>query len=115
MRGLLADVVDRGAELLGRGGDCFDAHRRFAGGLLGDLDALVGLPRHRGQAVRGGAHLAGGIAEPVQRLAHQALELADMALDRKLARRGAGIAFALLALDPDLLLGLLLERLERPG
>ena len=51
----------------------------------------------------------------LQRLAHHALELADMALDRLLPRRGAGVAFALLRLDPDLVGGLLLEGLQRAG
>ena len=98
-----------------RRGHALDAHRGVAGRLLGDLDALVGLARHRRQAGRGGPHLAGSIAELVQRLAHHALELADIGFDRLLARRGAGVAFALLRLDPDLVGGLLLEGFERAG
>ena len=92
-----------------------DAHRGLAGSLFGDLDALVGLARDRRQAGRGGPHLAGGVAELVERLAHHAFELADIALDRLLPRRGAGIAFALLRLDPDLVGCLLLEGLQRAG
>ena len=115
MRRLLADVVDRGAEFFRRRGHRLDAHRGLAGSLLGDLDALVGLARNRRQAGRGGPHLAGSVAELVERLAHHALELADIAFDRLLPRRGAGIALALLRLDPDLVLGLLLEGFQRAG
>ena len=43
------------------------------------------------------------------------LELADMALDRLLARGGAGIALALLRLDAGLVERLLLEGFERAG
>src|SRR5207245_10185246 len=115
MRRLLADVVDRGAELFGRRRHRLDAHRGLAGSLPGDLDALVGLARNRRQAGRGGPHLAGSVAELIERLAHHALELADITLDRLLPRRGAGIALALLRLDPGLVGGLLLEGLQRAG
>src|SRR5439155_3596005 len=115
VRRLLADVVDRGAELLGRRRHRLDAHRGLAGSLFGDLDALVGLARDRRQAGRGGPHLAGSVTELVERLAHHALELADIALDRLLPRHGAGVAFALLRFDPHLVGGLLLEGLQRAG
>ncbi len=51
----------------------------------------------------------------LQRLAYQALELADIGLDRALARRGTGVALTFLRLDPELVVGLLLEGLERAG
>src|SRR6185369_3162756 len=88
-------------------------HRGLAGRLPGNLHALVGLARNRRQAGRGGPHLAGSVAELAERLAHHTLELADIALDRLLPRHGAGVALALLRLDPDLVGGLLLEGLQR--
>ena len=51
----------------------------------------------------------------LERLAHHAFELADIGLDRTLARGGAGVAFALLRLDPELVGRLLLEGFERAG
>ena len=109
MGGLTADIVDRGAQLLRRRGDALDAHRGFAGGLLGNLNPRIGLAGDGRQAGRGGPHLAGSVAQFLQGLAHHALEFTDIAFDRLLARGGAGIAFALLLLDPCLVLGLLLE------
>ena len=50
-----------------------------------------------------------------QRLAHRALELADIGLDRALARGSADVAFALVLLDLELLGGLLLEGFQRAG
>ena len=64
-----------------------------------DFDPGIGLPRYGRQACGGLAHLAGGIAEPLQRLPHGAFELGDIGIDRALARRGAGVAFALLRLS----------------
>ena len=80
-----------------------------------DFDPGIGLPRYGRQACGGLAHLAGGIAEPLQRLPHGAFELGDIGIDRALARRGAGVAFALLRLDLELVLGLLLEGFQRAG
>ena len=51
----------------------------------------------------------------LKRPAHMALEFADIALDGLLPRRGAGIALALLLLDPHLLDRLLLECGKRAG
>ena len=48
-------------------------------------------------------------------MAHHAFEFADIAFDRPLPRRGAGVAFALLRLDPDLVDRLLLECFQRAG
>src|SRR5689334_23590715 len=115
MRGLLADVVDRRAQLFGRGGDAFDAHRGLAGRLLGHFDPGIGLARYRREAGRGLAHLARGFAKLLQRLTHAAFEFGDMVLDGTLARGRARIAFALLRLDLELVLGLLLEGFERAG
>jgi len=51
----------------------------------------------------------------LERLAHHAFELADIGLDRSLARRSAGVAFTLLRFDPELVVRLLLEGFERAG
>jgi hypothetical protein len=115
MRRLLADVVDRGVQLLRSGRHAFDAHRGFAGSPLRDLDAFVGLARDLRQVGGSRAHRARGIAQLLQRLPHHGLELADMAFDRALARRGSGIALAFLRFDLELVRGLLLEGLQRTG
>ncbi|OIQ73718.1 hypothetical protein GALL_446390 [mine drainage metagenome] len=51
----------------------------------------------------------------VKRLANQALEFTDVAFDGPLARGSAGMTFALLILDPELVHGLLLEGFQRAG
>ena len=51
----------------------------------------------------------------VKGVAHQALEVTDIAFNGPLTRGRAGVVFTLLILDPELVHGLLLERLQRPG
>src|SRR4051812_3093205 len=115
MRGLPRDVVDRRAQLFGGGGDALHAGRRLVRSLGRRLDADIGLRRHARHAVRGGSHLARGVAELMQRAAYLGLEFADIAFDGVLAGRGAGIALALLLLDPRLLDRLLLDLASAPA
>ena len=115
VRRLPADIVDRRAQFVRRGSHAVHAHRGLAGGLLRDLNARVGLVGDVRQAGRGRPHLAGGVVQLVQRLAHHAPRIHRHRLRCSLTRGGAGVAFALLLFDPELVGGLLLEGFQRAG
>jgi hypothetical protein len=51
----------------------------------------------------------------LERLAYHVFELTDIGLDRALTRRSTGVAFALLRLDPELVVGLLLKVSSAPA